>query len=151
MKSITRPVFETPEDRAREKTVADLVAAKWKCDLFKTPDRYAIDYLLTRNRTATAVCEIKSRFLPWAEVCGYGGYLLNVSKWLSAHALCSSMSLPFLLVVRADDGIWFREFAPMPLAPGYHVVVYGCRKDRPDQQDGGPSFRVPSGEFTRLE
>lgn len=141
-----RPLYETQEDLNREDRFARVLENLWKCKFVKLPIKYHIDYVLTRNDLAVAFCEIKTRNYTWDEIDKMGGYLISIDKWSSAECLHRISRLPFLLVVKASDGLYYSsviDFKPDS------VLVRG-RTDRNDWQDIEPCVLLKTNRFTRL-
>lgn len=81
---MTRPVFETEADRAREAAVAAALSLAWDCTMVPAARLAGYDYLAVRG-TDRAVVEIKSRLNRAPE--DFGGVLfLNLHKRASLLA-----------------------------------------------------------------
>jgi hypothetical protein len=141
-----RQMYESDEDLERESVVVRALEMAWKCKMIKLPIKYHLDFVVTRADKAVAFCEIKTRNYTWAEIDAFGGYLISIDKWMSAENLNRISGLPFLLIVKAKDDLYyatFTEFKPDD------VVVRG-RTDRKDWQDIEPCVLLDTKRFNRL-
>lgn len=141
-----RQMYETSEDLERESQTARALEIAWKCKLLKLPIKYHIDYVATRGDAAVAFCELKTRNYTWQAIGDMGGYLISIGKWSSAECLHRISNLPFLLVVKASDGLYhatIKDFKPD------NVLVRG-RTDRNDWQDIEPCVLLNTDRFTKL-
>jgi len=140
-------MYETEADLAGEKHIAELLEAKWSCKFIKLPIRYHLDFVLTRGDTAVAYAELKTRNYTMADIGSMGGYLMSIGKWSAAKQLCDASHLPFILIVKALDGIYqTRETAFSPDS----VMVRG-RKDRNDWQDIEPCVLLNTNRFKKID
>lgn len=142
-----RPLYETEKDLSEEQRVADILAKRWQCEFVKMPIRYHLDYVVTRQKIAIAFAELKTRNYSMQKIGEMGGYVLSIGKWASAKSLSDSSGLPFLLVVRTTDGIYYmktKDFEPDG------VWVTG-RTDRKDWQDIEPCVVLSVDKFKRLD
>ena len=139
----SRPIYETDDDLQNEKGVASSLEKKWDCKFVKLPIRYHLDFVLTRGDKAVAYAEVKSRNYSMHDIGKMGGYLMSIGKWSAAKQLCEASSLPFVLLVRALDGLYFARFTEF--APD-DVLVRG-RTDRGDWQDIEPCVLLNTQRF----
>ncbi len=140
-----RPLYETSADLDREKDVAQSVEAVLQCKLVKMPIRYGLDYAIEDAGKVVAFCEIKCRTYTMQSIGNMGGYLLSLGKWMSAKQLYESTGLPFVLIVRATDGMYYATFR------SFHTdVSMKGRKDRGDWQDIEPCALIDVNKFKRL-
>ena len=142
-----RPMYETKQDLNNEQEAAKVVERKFNCTMSKLPIRYHLDFVAKRGDKAVAFCEVKTRNYTMAKIGQMGGYLMSIGKWSAAKQLHDATGLPFILVVRTTDGIWygsFKEFTPDD------VLVRG-RTDRNDWQDIEPCVLINVAKFTKLE
>ena len=142
-----RPMYEKEENLEVEREAASIIEAKWNCTVNKMPIRYYLDFVLCRGDQAFAFCEIKTRNRTMLDVHTLGGYLIDISKWTAAKNLCEASNLPFILVVKMIDGVYYAkvdDFKPDG------VLVRG-RKDRGDWQDVGPCAVLNTSRFKRLQ
>lgn len=142
-----RPMYETERDLEHEFVAIEDLCRKWNCEMTKLPIRYHLDFVVRRGDKAVAFCEVKTRNYTMEKIGQMGGYLMSIGKWSAAKQLHDATGLPFILVVRTIDGIWyssFKEFTPDD------VLVRG-RTDRNDWQDIEPCVLLDVSKFTKLE
>jgi len=142
-----RPMYETPADLKNEEDVVAMLQKRWQCRFVKLPIRYHLDYVAVDGDKAIGFVELKTRNYSMAQIDSMGGYLMSIGKWSSAKALYDCSGLPFVLVVKTTDGIYystFKEFKPDD------VLVRG-RTDRGDWQDIEPCVLIKSNRFTKVK
>jgi len=141
-----RQLYETQEDLSSEAEVADYLSKIWKCEMSKLPIRYHLDFVAQRGKNAVAFCEVKVRNYSMEQIGKMGGYMLSLGKWSSAKQMCEASGLPFILVIKATDGIWFSlidSFKP-------DSVIVNGRTDRDDWQDIEPCVLIKQSRFKRI-
>ena len=143
-----RPMYESESDLARESGVAAIIEKLWDCKLVKLPISYHLDFAVTRGAKCVAFCEIKTRNYSMEEINRFGGYLLSLKKWTTARDLCLASKVPFILVVKTLDGVYYlacdTDFLPD------NLLVRG-RKDRDDWQDIEPCVLLNTNRFTKID
>jgi hypothetical protein len=143
-----RPTYETEEDLQRESLVIQQVESAWKCQAVKLSVKYSLDYALKRGDKVLSFCEIKTRNYTMADITKMGGYLLSLGKWTAAKQLSDSTTLPFMLVVKTIDGVYYSKFhSGVPTQKG---VLFRGRTDRDDWQDVEPCVLLDTQYFVRL-
>jgi len=143
---MNRPLYESNTDLNNEQYVAQKIGSAWGCEFKKMPIRYHLDFVLTKGDKAVAFCEVKSRNYTMQRIDEMGGYLMSIGKWSAAKNLSEASGLPFILVARTLDGIWYtvvKDFKPDD------VLVRG-RTDRNDWQDIEPCVLLKCERFKRL-
>ena len=141
-----RQLYETQEDLSSEAEVADYLSKIWKCEMSKLPIRYHLDFVAQRGKNAVAFCEVKVRNYSMEQIGKMGGYMLSLGKWSSAKQMCEASGLPFILVIKATDGIWFSlidSFKP-------DSVIVNGRTDRSDWQDIEPCVLIKQSRFKQV-
>lgn len=141
-----RPLYETQDNLASEQDVATHLAKVWRCEMSKLPIRYHLDFVAQRGKNAVAFCEIKVRNYSMEQIGKMGGYMLSLGKWSAAKQMCEASGLPFILVVKTTDGIWYasiQSFKPD------NVIVNG-RQDRGDWQDIEPCVLINQSRFKQI-
>lgn len=139
--------YETEADLELERDVVRRCNALFKCEMFKLPIRYHLDYVALRGDKAVSWVEIKTRTYTAETLENYGGYLLSLGKWLSCEHLYRCTGLPITLVVKPIDALYY-----LVLTEFKHdgVFVRG-RKDRNDWQDVEPCVVINTDRFTKLK
>ena len=142
-----RPMYETSDDLQREGSVAAIVEERWKCKLVKLPIVYHLDFAATRGAKCVAFCEVKTRNYTMQSIDQMGGYLLSLRKWMAARDLSMASDVPFILVVKTLDGVYYAAFHSDFLPDD--LLVRG-RKDRDDWQDIEPCILLKTKRFTKI-
>lgn len=134
-----RPIYETDQDRGREREVHDYLEQKLNC-VFCPADRLAnVDgFLCDMDGTVSAVVEIKTRRNPKNK---YPTYMLSATKWRNGLEVGKIYKVPFVLVVKFTDGV----FAIAP-SSNYKTSV-GGRYDRGDARDAEECIYIPINKF----
>lgn len=143
-----RPLYETEGDLERESEVAALIEGRWNCKLMKMPIRYHLDFAAVRGDKVVAFCEVKTRNYTMEQIDKFGGYLMSIGKWANARALNASTNLPFILIVKASDAVYYASFDSGNFTPD-EVLMRG-RKDRNDWQDIEPCVLLNTKRFKEL-
>ena len=141
-----RQLYETQEDLSSEAEVANYLSKIWKCEMSKLPIRYHLDFVAQRGKNAVAFCEVKVRNYSMEQIGKMGGYMLSLGKWSSAKQMCEASGLPFILIIKATDGIWFSlidSFKP-------DSVIVNGRTDRADWQDIEPCVLIKQSRFKQV-
>lgn len=146
-KGTMRPTYETSEDLEREGAVAAIVESQWNCKLVKLPKSYHLDFAATRGGKCVAFCEVKTRNYTMEHIGQMGGYLLSLQKWIAARNMSLSTAVPFILVVKTLDGVYYAAFDTDFLPD--NLLVRG-RKDRGDWQDIEPCVLLKTHRFIKI-
>jgi hypothetical protein len=126
------PRYETREDLATERGIADQLALTWQCRLEKLNPTSPIDYCAMRGRRVVAWVEIKRRSKPMHEIASLGGVMVNLEKIKAVSDISQITGIPFLLVISTSDGIYASKFQD-DFTPD-DLTLCG-RKDRNDPND----------------
>jgi hypothetical protein len=79
-----RPIYETEENIAVEKSMAAWIEPIWKCKVRKLPRAYNLDYAVTRDNKITAWLELKRRYRTLSE---HPTVFLSLQKVMAAERL----------------------------------------------------------------
>lgn len=139
-----RPTYESHQDRVNEIEVATELAVLWRCEAHKMPAFYQVDWALANSGTIRAWVEIKCRKVKRTQ---YPTLMLSLHKWLHGLKLQSDTGIPFILVVRWDEGIFYMR-ANSLMKP--EIRISG-RVDRGDPQDMEPCVHIPIDQFTPIK
>ena len=135
---------ETPEDLKREQAVAEEVGKHWGLRLEKLSDSlYHIDRALVYGEHVLGWAEIKCRN---RDRTTYTTFMMDFKKWMTGIDLYRTTNLPFVIVAKFTDGIWFYSYDELTKA----YLRWGGRKDRGLQFDMEPVVHIPFGEFRRV-
>ena len=146
-----RPIYETDADLERELTVSQEFEKAWKVTMTKLPIKYFLDFAITREYKVHGFAEIKTRQPPMADIDRKGGYDLGLAKWMAAKEAHESTGLPFVLIVKLPDGLYYSTFGGgyNPFKPD--DVVMGGRVDRGSTQDIEPMVIIRANRFKKLK
>ena len=143
---MSRPFYETKENTQQEKAVADFASRKWGCDFAKLKKAYALDYAIIRDKKVISFAEIKCRNYNMDRLDSLGGFMLSLHKWLEAKNICQVSGVPFSLLIRTEDGIWWHKTEDFL----NDSITIGGRYDRGDDQDVEPVVLLKSNRFKKL-
>lgn len=128
-----RPTYENVSDLDREMDVATKLSKEWRCDVTKTKRFYPVDYVATRDGKLVSILEIKTRNYSMGELERLGGFMVSAEKLVRARELSEMVRVPFILVVKMKDELFYRSFYNRERYSG--DVVLGGRTDRSDPDD----------------
>lgn len=144
---MSRPVYETREDRFREADVAAFIGRAWGFDVVKLPKMYPCDYALMRGGKTSGWLEIKVRN------ASYPTYMISALKWKSGLEIAQAFHRPFVLAVSwpvAGEQVVMACRVTPDLTMQSKLVV-GGRRDRGVWQDVEPMVEIPMSAFKRVE
>ena len=132
---MSRPIYETRENIASERLVAEAVGRSWNCEVLKLPRLWPADYCCVRGRSVEAFLEIKVRSYSFETLRAMGGYMIDVRKITALQSLAAVTGRKAFLTVSLAGQIFY-----MPVVPSTQPtqVVMGGRKDRSDDADIEP-------------
>ena len=131
---------ESAKDVANEQAVLDKLCKRWKCEAFKLPVRYDLDYALLRDGRLKCFVEIKCRSSAQAT---YPTAVVGFRKVLAGLNLSDRAGVPFYLVYR-----WTNALGYTGTFTG--EIRAGGRYDREDEQDPDLWMHIPVGQFINL-
>jgi hypothetical protein len=139
------PLYETPEDRARERIVADAVAASLGCTATRFPDKFFCDYHLDRDRDLYGFLEVKCRTTPFGHY--EDGFMLDLTKWHDLRAAAHFWRMPSIVGVGFVDQIAALNVCRAQID---HVNING-RTDRSDPNDSDPVCYLAWSQFRTIK
>ena len=145
-----RPIYETESNRQAQARTAKEIEEHFKCTMISTPRMYSLDYMALRDGHPVAWVEIKERKYTLDAIKKLGGYLLSLHKLTSARALHQITMLPFILVVKLQDGTYYKSFTS-DLDFIKNKISVGGRLDRGDLQDIEPCVLIDTDSFVLIE
>lgn len=138
-----RPIYETDDNRKKERTVADKIEKALGYTLRKLPIRYGLDYAAFQNDRLAKWFEIKGRTNPRDQ---YPTYMISLGKFLAARSLFDATGVGAALVVQWTDSAGLYN-----IRNGHALDVrMGGRTDRGDRQDIEPTVHINVGDFIEL-
>lgn len=143
-----RRQYETEQDRANETWVIDQISMRWSCQCRKLPLDYFLDYAVVdpTDESIRALIEVKCRNYTIQQIDRFGGYLLSLSKWAKAKQLCEGAGLPFFLIVKFKDEVWY--FKTMTF--NFDGMRWIKREDTNDPQDKEPAVLIKCSRFVKV-
>ena len=141
-----RPVYETEKDRKMEQAIINELSDAWKIFYQKLPIKHRLDFALLDDKKAV---------IAWAEVkrrdndsTTYDTYMLRLDKYMSGMQLFKLTGLPFYMVVKFSDGLYYCEVSLLSYAQ--LNISFGGRTDRGDSQDVEPCIYFDSNLFKKV-
>jgi len=141
-----RPIYESKKDLDGEVQVAEVLGQKWGCKFIKLPIRYHLDFVITKGDMAVAYAELKVRKYSMPDIGRMGGYMISLGKWAAAKQMSEASLLPFILVVKASDGIY--QYTTKTFE--HDGVMVRGRTDRNDWQDVEPCVMLNVDRFKKV-
>lgn len=144
---MTRPRYESEEDRTRQQRIIEQIEGVWKCWAHKLPDHAVIDYALCRepNARVYAYAEVKHRECAFGQ---YPDYMISTKKVERAMELNAHWGRRTFLIVEFVDTVYYTHLDDLKIIGG--DVRMGGRKDRGDPQDTECVVHIPLAAFGRL-
>jgi len=141
---MSRPLYETEQDRENERRLAEMIGAKYNYKFVKMPIKLSLDYMLTQDGTAKAFMEMRQRRTPMHK---YSTYMISLYKVMMASQLTQTTGLPCYLAVQWSDKAGICKLPPhiAPLS-----VAQGGSMQRGDPQDVEPVVYFDMSCFMEL-
>jgi hypothetical protein len=146
-----RAIYETPEDKERERAAVAAFAARYGLDTVELPPRYPVDFAVVREGDGgldevTAFGEVKIRSNPADR---YPTAILGAAKWAEAITLAERTGCKLILLYGWDSGkdIRWVELTKLTNPPR---IAPGGRTDRGDNQDEEPVVHIPVELFRHV-
>ena len=141
-----RPVYETEKDRKMEQAIINELSDAWKIFYQKLPIKHRLDFaLLDDKKIVIAWAEVKRRD---NDSTTYDTYMLSLDKYMSGMKLFKLTGLPFYMVVKFRDGLYYCEVSLLSYAQ--LNISFGGRTDRGDSQDVEPCIYFDSNLFKKV-
>jgi hypothetical protein len=141
---MARKQYETEADRKKERVIASIMEKYWKCEAFKMPYFYKIDFCFMRDKKIVAIAELKNVSKTSTK---YKTYMISVNKMMEGKHLAEFMGVPFFLIVSWLDGIGYVDVSKIV----GEWFEKGGRADRVDDEDLEPVMLFPIKQnFTML-
>lgn len=141
---MSRPLYETEQDRESERRLAEMIGAKYNYKFVKMPIKLSLDYMLTQDGIAKAFMEMRQRRTPMHK---YPTYMISLYKVIMASQLTLTTGLPCYLAVQWSDKAGICKLPPhiAPLS-----VAQGGSMQRGDPQDIEPVVYFDMSCFKEL-
>jgi|LauGreDrversion2_5_1035112.scaffolds.fasta_scaffold39054_2 hypothetical protein len=141
---MTRPVYETLEDRAEQIEVAKKVAVAWDCDVLCLPRLSRADYKLSRAGRTEAWAEHKRRRVPMEK---YDTLILSRAKAEALRRLSELDDVPAVVFVQYDDALVWARLTERHM----EKTVKAGRRDRGDPFDIEKCIEIPISEMRKVK
>ena len=146
---MNRPLYETDEDKAREKAVARRVARHFGVEVKPTMKLAVADHWLFKAGRVFSLLEVKCRpKYSWDNLESMQTYILSERKWRDLVEACDGLQLALALAV-CDGWDEVRVATWRSPWPSFDVKV-GGRRDRDDALDVESVVHIPVEEFTHI-
>ena len=140
---MTRPFYETGDQRLVEHEVAEKLAYKWHATQVAFPDGSTVDRVLVRDGRVIGLVEIKTRQTP---VDKYPTYYASHQRLQRLRYIAKALRLPPVFVVQWSDACgWLNPAETKPVR-----IDVGGRVDRGDQFDVELVEHYPTNLFRSL-
>jgi hypothetical protein len=146
---MTRPLYETDRDRAKELELIKEIELKRKVRFLKLPITFKVDGLITYKQRPFAWAEIKNRNLTMGD---YPTVILSLKKlkaglFLQQHLQGEKGQLELLFFVGALDGLYYTKLKHYDQ---YEVQIGGRYKDKRDEYDVERVVHIPIVDFQKV-
>lgn len=105
------------EDEVNENKIAELVSARWKCELIRQDHYDSFDYIAMRNGEILSFVEVRSRTHEYGK---FPDCFISLTKMLRANELTQTTGMPCFFVVSWTDRVgWINlDFKPRLVRSG---------------------------------
>lgn len=147
---MTRPFYETQQNRNDEFAVAKSLATLWGYTAFKLKPACEVDYAFLLFDDIKAVVEIKCRNYSYDELKRLGGYMLSCHKMSALRRWHTDFPIGVAIAIKLTDGIYVMT---IPSGHGFErfpKIKMAGRTDRRDAQDIEPCVLIPMEKFRNI-
>ena len=139
-----RSRFETEQDIANEKSIAERLMQKWQCQICKIPDHARFDSVMVEQETRKIIAyiEIKQRKFRWGQ---YPDVMLSASKFVAGNEYHQAFKVPVLFVVA--DKIGEIRVCKLHELRIFDLKMGGRTKKKRDAQDEEPVVHIANSDF----
>ena len=137
-------MYETEQHLTNERAVADELEFDWKCRLKKVSYKLSIDFAICKDNFIKGWVEIKNRTISHNHS---DLYMISMHKINAARQLSRETNLPFYLVIKFTDGIYYYRDKNER-----HLLKWGGRyATQRDEQDLEPCYYINMNLFKKLQ
>ena len=141
---MARKIYETEAHRIAEQQVADQLDLAWKCKCKKLAYKHIVDFAICRDGIIKGLVEVKTRKISSTHL---PEYMISMHKMNYAFRLSKDTNLPFFLVVKFTDGLYYYKYN----GEQHHLKWGGITKAYiRDSQDREPCYYINMNLFTKL-
>ena len=138
-------MHESEANLSNEQQVKNDLEEKFGVELKKLPISYRMDFMAFRDGKPSSVVEVKCR--KTASSTTYPWFMLALGKWNAGIDYTIKNNLPFYLVGKYSDGIFFYRYNS---SDSVDIKWFNGRKDRNDPDDKEPCVYIPMELFKKL-
>lgn len=95
-------IFQSSDDMRAERSIADEIQAKWKCELHSFGSLAPVDWYAVRYGRMVGVLELKRQSKPFGT---YPTVMLSIRKWLCLTLASTAFNVPAIFVVAYSDAL----------------------------------------------
>lgn len=142
-------MLETEIDKKTERWAGQELAKIWGIEVYEMPQFYRIDWQLMKGDETIGFAEFKSRKYTYAQLEDYGGYKLDLKKYVYIHNLTESTGLPVYLVIRCSaDGLYaYKHQKDNFLEIKHFPITRFFKSYRNIKNDAQPAVMIPMNLF----
>lgn len=133
---MSRPLYETDNDRRKERLAMDRLLMGSNKVFRKLPIRYGVDFAIISDGKIVSWAEVKCRNNSSAL---YQTLMISAAKIWTGVTLSAQTGKPFFIVAEWTDGIGYLKIPDVSLFD----LGFGGRTDRNDAQDMEPVYFIP--------
>lgn len=138
------PVYETPEDREKERAALELFSAAFGVECVRNGRFAHFDAGIWLRSRLVGAAEVKARGRLYPD-----HLILSCTKWYAAAELWNKHGEQFrtVVIVATDEGVWYAHIAPRM----QYRLEWRGRRDRPGDSKGvEPCILIPREDFARV-
>lgn len=133
-----RPRNETEQDLHNEARVAELLGAKWDCEVLKLSETlYPVDWAFSRDGVVVAYGEFKKRSKKFNTV------LLSAAKFYRMQHFMQMTKVPVLLIIETPEELAFLDLSAHEL----NLRAFIGGNSRGQNGDTEPVVYIPYDKF----
>ena len=143
-------MWESEDDRGRERAAFGYIQEKTGAEIVKLPKTYTVDFAAQRDGKVVSFGEYKYRNMVWGD---YKTIVLSLKKFLAATSLYhTTMYRTYLYIEDKNSDIRFADITTTPSLTGApHTVSIGGRtKLTRDFNDIEPVCHIHINHFSKL-
>ena len=119
----------------------------WKLPVEYNPDRFIVDFSVTKNKKIVAFVEIKVRHFPHNR---FQDYFIGIRKWTHGIKYYEVTGIPFIIAMAWSDGVdSYYKYDPKD-KDRFIYEHSGRTKQQRDNQDISPVIKIPRELFKIL-
>jgi len=143
---MARQLYETENDKARERGIANVVEKRWGLELKKLPISQRLDYACLRRGVVVGLIEIKYRKFTWGD---YPDVMLSASKIKFASEMFNAFGIRSSFVV-CDQTHVVKQTPIVESNCSFKLAFGGRTLDARDDQDSELIVNIPNGYFKTI-